>query len=137
MRFPGVRPAGPAWLRRTRPAGATPLRGGRPPILLRSPSPEPTPWATGLTVTAIVAAVSIGTDLVLALTLRSTYGWLWVPANVVLCAGLWPTVWLLRNTPVWRWVSYGIAIGFACAWSVLAIVVFSSAAVPAAVTAGS
>jgi hypothetical protein len=100
-------------------------------VFARPPSSEPTPWATGLTVTAIIAAVALATDVVLALSLRSTYGWLWIPANMLLCAGLSPTVWLLRGTPVWRWVSYGMAVGFTCAWLVLVIVVLLAGVGPA------
>lgn len=91
-------------------------------IIAAPAATEPTPWATGLTVTAIVACVTLATDVLLTLALRSSYGWLWIPANVLLCGGLSPTVWLLRNVPTWRWVSYGIVLGFACAWLVLAIV---------------
>lgn len=100
-------------------------------------SSEPTPWATGLTVTAMIAALCVATDLVLTLSLRMTYGWLWIPANVLLCGGLSPTVWLLRNMPTWRWISYGIVIGFACAWVVLAILLLVPGAFPAAATAAS
>jgi hypothetical protein len=107
----------------------------RPVLFVRPASSEPTPWATGLTVTAIVAGVSLATDLVLSLSLRMSYGWLWIPANVLLCAGLSPTVWLLRNTPTWRWVSYGMVIGFGCAWLVMVIVVLTPGA--AVATAGS
>jgi hypothetical protein len=106
-------------------------------IFVRPASPEPTPWATGLTVTAIVAALSVATDLVLTFTLKSTYGWLWIPANVLLCGGLAPSVWLMRNVPTWRWVSYGMAIGFACAWLVLGIVALCSGLGTAGSTAGS
>jgi hypothetical protein len=28
---------------------------------------------------------------------------------------------MLRKLPTWRWVSYGVAIGFACAWIALAL----------------
>jgi Protein of unknown function (DUF2537) len=106
-------------------------------IVVRPASSEPTPWATGLTVTVMVAALSLATDLVLTFSLRSAYGWLWVPANVLLCGGLSPTVWLLRNVPTWRWVSYGIAVGFACAWLVLVIMVLSAGLGPPGATAGS
>lgn len=127
-----------AALKRVRSAAVERTGFARPVIFVPPAGSEPTPWATGLTVTAIVAALSLATDLVLVLTLRSTYGWLWVPANLMLCGGLTPTVWLLRNTRTWRWVSYGLAIGFACAWVALIVVVLTPDAVPAAsVTAGS
>jgi hypothetical protein len=87
-------------------------------------------------VTAIVAAVCLATDVVLTLALKTSYGWLWIPANVLLCGGLSPSVWLLRNMPTWRWVSYGIVLGFLCAWLVLVIVALSPALSPAT-TAGS
>jgi hypothetical protein len=93
----------------------------RPVILVRPASSEPTPWATGLTVTAMVAAISGATDVVLTLALQAVYGWLCIPANVLLGGGLAPSVWLLRKLPTWRWVSYGVVIGFACAWIALAL----------------
>jgi hypothetical protein len=69
----------------------------------------------------MVAGVSAATGVLLTLSLQVAYGWLWIPANVLLGVGLSPSVWLLRKMPTWRWVSYGIAIGFGCAWSVLAL----------------
>lgn len=69
----------------------------------------------------MVAAISAATDLLLTLSLQVAYGWLWIPANVLLGGGLTPSVLLLRKMPTWRWVSYGIVIGFGCAWFGLAL----------------
>ncbi|MGH2843054.1 MAG: DUF2537 domain-containing protein [Solirubrobacteraceae bacterium] len=61
---------------------------------------EPTPWATGLTVSVVVAAI-----VVIAL--------------LSLAQGLAPAMWLGRATLIWRWVAYGTAAGIAATWSAL------------------
>ncbi|HZZ49617.1 MAG TPA: DUF2537 domain-containing protein [Pseudonocardia sp.] len=80
-----------------------------------------TPWATGLTVTALVALVIAVTNYALVSILRVRYGWAWIPANLLIAAGLAPTIGLMRAQPVWRWVAYGIIAGLSLAW-VLALV---------------
>ena len=82
---------------------------------------EPTPWATGLAVSAFVAAITVALVLILTSVLRAEYRWLWIPANVLVGIGLAPTIWLLRAVPFWRWTSYGLAAGLVLAWLVLLI----------------
>jgi hypothetical protein len=78
---------------------------------------EPTPWATGLTISA-VTAVLVGVALTaLSQTAASVGMWLAVLANVLAAAGLAPSMWLLRATPLWRWVAYGAAAGFVLTWT--------------------
>ena len=98
-----------------RPVGyVDPVTGGMELI-----GSEPTPWATGLTVSAVsaamvlVALVALGRDLA---EIRP-----WVPAVTLLLvtAGLAPSVWLARRTPVWRWLGYGVAAGVVLSWVVL------------------
>ncbi|MFC6093260.1 DUF2537 domain-containing protein [Saccharothrix lopnurensis] len=81
------------------------------------PAPrEPTPWGTGLAVTVIVGAVVTFTVYMLSVGLGETSQWLAVLANVLVVGGISPSVWLARNTPVWRWVAYGVVAGIGVAW---------------------
>ena len=84
-----------------------------PPVSRR---PEPTPWATGLTVTAMVAALAAALDIILTTALARSFGWLAVPANVLIGAGMAPSLWLMRRLPFWRWIGYGIGLGLVLAW---------------------
>lgn len=81
--------------------------------------PEPTPWATGLTVSIITAAIVTVTVVSLSLGLGETSQWLALIANALVVGGLAPSVWLGRRTPVWRWVAYGVVTGVGVAWFVL------------------
>jgi Protein of unknown function (DUF2537) len=55
-----------------------------------------------------VVTVSVG--------LGETSWWLAVLANLVICGGLAPSVWLARNVLVWRWVAFGVIAGLGLAW---------------------
>jgi hypothetical protein len=78
---------------------------------------EPTPWLTGLTVSAFVAAVVVVAMLALAGALaRETNGWLALIASVVVSGGIAPSLWLIRRMPILRWVAYGAAGGVVVAW---------------------
>jgi hypothetical protein len=80
---------------------------------------EPTPWATGLTISAM-AAVVVGVGLLsLSQGLASNGAWLVVLANLLVAAGLTPSIWLGRATPIWRWVAYGAAAGIVLTWIAL------------------
>ncbi|MGN6335044.1 DUF2537 domain-containing protein [Mycobacterium sp.] len=80
---------------------------------------ESVPWATGLTVTAFVAAVTAAAIVVLSLGLIRVHALLAVALNVVAAGGLAPTLWGWRRTPVLRWFVLGAAVGVAGAWVVL------------------
>ncbi|TDV41817.1 DUF2537 domain-containing protein [Actinophytocola oryzae] len=98
------------------------LRPKRPP---RPPRPvEPVPWLTGLTVTAASLALTVVTVVTLAATLAETYSLLAVASNLVVTAGLLPSLWLIKRQPIWRWVAYGVAIGLGLAWVALPFVIF-------------
>jgi hypothetical protein len=88
-------------------------------------SDEPTPWATGLTVSAFMAVVTFEAVFTLTATVQETAGWLAVLANLLVTAGLSPSVWLARRVRVWRWVSLGTAAGLAFGWLCLPFVLFS------------
>lgn len=88
-------------------------------VVLGPPDPpgEPTPWLTGLTVSAFIAAVVVVAMLALATTVvRETSGWLALVASVVVTAGIGPSLWLIRRAPILRWVAYGAAGGVLIAW---------------------
>ncbi|ALG14519.1 DUF2537 domain-containing protein [Kibdelosporangium phytohabitans] len=78
--------------------------------------PEPTPWLTGLTVSALMALVTVSAVLTLAVTLSDTSAFLALGANVVVTAGLAPSIWLARRVLIWRWVALGVASGLALGW---------------------
>ncbi len=86
---------------------------------MKMPPREPTPWATGLTVTALTAVI-VGIALFsLSLGLATVGIWPVVLANLLVAAGLAPSIWLARSTPIWRWAAYGAATGIPLTWIVL------------------
>jgi Protein of unknown function (DUF2537) len=93
-----------------------------PPAQPDQAQPEPTPWLTGLTVSALVAIVTVAAVLTLAITLAETSALLAIGANVVVTAGLAPSVWLARRVLIWRWVALGVATGLAAGWVALVFV---------------
>lgn len=80
---------------------------------------ESTPWATGLTVAAFVAAVTGVAVMVLSLGLIRVHPLLALGLNVVAAGGLAPTLWGWRRTPVLRWLVLGGGVGVAVAWLAL------------------
>jgi hypothetical protein len=83
---------------------------------------EPTPWLTGLTVSTLVAVIALAAVVTLAITLSETSALLAIGANVVVTAGLAPSVWLARKVLIWRWVALGVASGLALGWLALILV---------------
>src|ERR1700720_4240206 len=80
---------------------------------------DSTPWATGLTVAAFVAAVTAAAVVVLSLGLTRVHPLLAVGLNLVAVGGLAPTVWGWRKLPVGRWFVLGSGVGVAAAWLAL------------------
>lgn len=81
------------------------------------PEGEPTPWLTGLTVAAFVAAVVIVAMLALAGSLaREAGGWLALLASVLVTAGIAPSLWLARKLLILRWVAVGAVAGLLVSW---------------------
>jgi hypothetical protein len=80
---------------------------------------DSTPWATGLTVAAFVAAVTATAIVVLSLGLTRVQPLVAVGLNMVAVGGLAPTVWGWRKRPVWRWFVLGSGVGVAGAWLAL------------------
>ncbi|MGH3589131.1 MAG: DUF2537 domain-containing protein [Pseudonocardia sp.] len=93
---------------------------GSGPIPHVEPEPaEPTPWATGLTVSAFTAVLVAMGDIALSRAFADAFGLLWVPANLLVAVGLTPSLHLLRHAPFWRWPALGAAAGLVSAWVVL------------------
>ncbi|MGH3781572.1 MAG: DUF2537 domain-containing protein [Pseudonocardiaceae bacterium] len=88
-------------------------------------SDEPTPWATGLTVSAAAAAIVAVALLSLSQGLASNGAGVVVLANLLVAAGLTPSLWLARATPIWRWVAYGAAAGIVATWIALLLFLLS------------
>jgi hypothetical protein len=97
------------------PPSGRPAAPTRPTLVTR----EPTPWLTGLTVSAFVLVVVLVSMLTLIDTLARTHPVLAVGTNVVVTAGLMPSVWLVRHTPIWRWVALGVFAAISLAWLAL------------------
>jgi hypothetical protein len=81
----------------------------------------PTPWATGLPITGFFAVLAALGDVAFVRAIGVAAGWWWIPANLGVCAGLAPGLWLLRSVPFWRWPVYGVAAGLAGAWAWLGL----------------
>lgn len=81
--------------------------------------PGPTPWVTGLPISAFFAVlVAIG-DVQLSSAFAEAFGLLWIPANLLVGLGMAPSLYLLRTVPFWRWPAIGAATGLGAAWVVL------------------
>ncbi len=80
---------------------------------------ESTPWATGLTVAAFVAAVTGAAVVVLSLGVARVHPLLAVGLNAVAVGGLAPTLWGWRTVPVLRWFVLGGGVGVLVAWLAL------------------
>lgn len=125
-RAPGILVSQRGRMLAARLAGATgvpvtygdPMAGGTE-ILPPGQDREPTPWVTG-------GALSVATAVLVAIALFAlseglvAWGvWAVMVANVMVAAGLAPSMWLTRATPVWRWVAYGAAGGIVLTWITL------------------
>ena len=76
---------------------------------------EPTPWATGLTLSALVAGLVLLVNLSLALPMVAGLGGVGVLIDLVVVAGLVPALWLNRTAPTWRWAVWGAFVGMGLA----------------------
>jgi hypothetical protein len=95
----------------------------RPPRARPEHAPEPTPWLTGLTVSAASLGLLAITMVTLASTLAETNVLLAIGSNVVVTAGLLPSVWLVRRQPIWRWVALGVVVALVLGWLALPFII--------------
>jgi hypothetical protein len=82
-------------------------------------SDHSTPWGTGLTVAAFVAAVTAAAIVVLSMGMTRVNPWVSIALNLVAVGGLAPTLWGWRRVPVRRWFVLGAAVGVAVGWITL------------------
>ena len=84
---------------------------------------ESTPWGTGLTVAALVAAIIGAGIVVLSLGMIRVHPLVAVVLNLIAVGGLAPTLWGWRGVPVRRWFVLGAAVGVAGGWIALLAIV--------------
>ncbi len=82
---------------------------------------EPTPWATGLALAALVAGLVLLANLALAAPLIAGLGVFGLIVDLAVVAGLVPALWLNRHVPTWRWAVYGTFAGTGLALPFLAV----------------
>ena len=80
---------------------------------------DSTPWGTGLTVSAFVAAVTAAAIVVLSIGMTRVNPVVSIVLNLVAVGGLAPTLWGWRRVPVRRWLVLGAAVGVAVGWTAL------------------
>jgi len=78
-----------------------------------------TPWGTGLTVAAFVAAVTAAAIVVLTIGMNRVNPLVSTVLNLIAVGGLAPTLWGWRRVPVRRWIVLGAGVGVAIGWITL------------------
>ena len=86
---------------------------------------DSTPWGTGLTVAAFVAAVTGAAIVVLSIGMTRVNPLVSIALNLIAVGGLAPTLWGWRRVPVKRWFVLGAAVGVAVGWIALAALAIS------------
>ncbi|RVW06777.1 DUF2537 domain-containing protein [Rhodococcus spongiicola] len=85
---------------------------------------EPTPWGTGLLVSAFAAIFTLVGVVAFGTALANIHPLLGAGFNLVVVGGAAPTLWRWRRAPVWRWVVYGVAVGVVSGWTALLVGAF-------------
>ncbi|MEC3955223.1 DUF2537 domain-containing protein [Nocardia sp. CDC153] len=80
---------------------------------------EPTPWAAGIAVLVLVAALTTVGVYAFGAALAQIHWTLSVAVNLIAVGGAAPTAWRWRYAPVTRWVIGGLGIGVLLAWFAL------------------
>ncbi|MFC4377245.1 DUF2537 domain-containing protein [Nocardia halotolerans] len=78
--------------------------------------PDSVPWAAGITVVVLVASLGATAVYAFGAALAAVHPLLAVAVNLVAAAGVAPTAWRWRYTPVVRWVLAGAALGVLLGW---------------------
>ncbi|MEV6095296.1 DUF2537 domain-containing protein [Nocardia sp. NPDC051981] len=77
---------------------------------------EPTPWASGIAVVVMVAALTAVGVYAFGAALAQIHPVLSVAVNLIAVGGAAPTAWRWRYAPVTRWVIAGLGAGVLLAW---------------------
>jgi hypothetical protein len=101
-----------------------PPEAGEPAAPREAPPAEPVPWLTGLTASAFIFVLVVFAVITLANTLAATNPLLAIVSNTVVTAGMLPSVWLVRRTPIWRWIAYGVGAAIAAGWLAVPFILF-------------
>jgi len=80
---------------------------------------DSTPWGTGLTVAAFVAAVTAAAIVVLTIGMNRVNPLVSTVLNLIAVGGLAPTLWGWRRVPGRRWIVLGAGVGVAIGWITL------------------
>jgi hypothetical protein len=80
---------------------------------------DSTPWGTGLTVAAFVAAVTAAAIVVLTIGMNRVNPLVSTVLNLIAVGGLAPTLWGWRRVPVRRWIVLGAGAGVTIGWITL------------------
>lgn len=80
------------------------------------PPSEPTPWAAGITVAALVAALTTVGVFAFGAALTQVHPLFSLAVNIVAVVGIAPTAWRWRARPVTRWVLAGAGVGILLGW---------------------
>lgn len=80
---------------------------------------EPTPWATGIPVTVLVALLTASGVYSFGAALAEIHPLLAVAVNLIAVGGVAPTAWRWRFQPVTRWVIAGLGVGVLLGWIAL------------------
>ncbi len=79
----------------------------------------PTPWSTGLLVTALTAALVAVAIYAFGSALGRINPVLAALINIIAVGGAAPTIWRWRVVPIVRWTVYGAVAGVALGWIAL------------------
>ncbi|WP_067647126.1 DUF2537 domain-containing protein [Nocardia harenae] len=83
------------------------------------PYRDPTPWAAGIAVAALVGALTAVAVFAFGAALGAVHPLLAVAVNLIAAGGAAPTAWRWRFAPVTRWVLGGGAAGVVIGWIAL------------------
>lgn len=89
--------------------------------MMQARDSAPTPWATGLTLSAFSFVATVVALVGGGQALGRIHPVLAVVVNLVTVAGIAPTVWSWLRVPVLRWFSAGVVAGVPVGWLVLLI----------------